>query len=411
MASIRRTPTGKWEVKFTKQALFPKPIYFTFDDEETARKYGAEGDALLAKDIIPTGWVAAPLDTKTKHDTLGPIIRAWLNSGHASVSDDEVLNLVFSEKGVTPMRDMNYKWCEAWVREMKVDKNLAPSTIRKRVGAVSRAFGYWARSFEEVEPPVNCLALLPRGYSTYTKKDIELAEANGKKARLDEVRERRLNEGEEERILETLNGVKRADRERPFIDPSDKSMLNLYLMIVNTGARLIEAYTLTRGQIDLAQRFIRIKTSKLKPGKPQEWRHVPIRAELYDPLVAWLEARNLSDEKSMAKALVFPFWDGHPDDLTPAGKRLSQRFRKAFDYSNMPDFTEHDLRHEATCRWFQMRFEDGSWVYRGEEINKLMGWKPNSTMAQRYASFQAEELAARLWKGVPAGNLKLVPKG
>lgn len=59
---------------------------------------------------------------------------------------------------------------------------------------------------------------------------------------------------------------------------------------------------------------------------------------------------------------------------------------------------EHDLRHEATCQWFELKGKDGHWLFRPEEIHKIMGWSPRSTMAQRYASFRGEDLASRLWE-------------
>lgn len=101
-----------------------------------------------------------------------------------------------------------------------------------------------------------------------------------------------------------------------------------------------------------------------------------------------------------ASELVFPaLWDG--DGSAPALKRttarLSARFAVLFDYAQVPDFTEHDLRHETTCRWYEMRAPGGGWLYRPEEINRIMGWAPNSLMALRYASFRAEDLATRMW--------------
>jgi integrase len=64
---------------------------------------------------------------------------------------------------------------------------------------------------------------------------------------------------------------------------------------------------------------------------------------------------------------------------------------------------EHDLRHEATCRWLELKDAQGRDMFRLEELNRIMGWKPGSLMAQRYASFRAEDLAQRLWV-VPEGR-------
>lgn len=81
--------------------------------------------------------------------------------------------------------------------------------------------------------------------------------------------------------------------------------------------------------------------------------------------------------------------------------RLSLRFSQVFAYAGCEGLTEHDLRHEATCRWYELRDESGGWMYRGEEIKKIMGWSANSNMPARHASFRAEDLAERLWQDSP----------
>jgi integrase len=101
-----------------------------------------------------------------------------------------------------------------------------------------------------------------------------------------------------------------------------------------------------------------------------------------------------------ANDLLLPFWDGDEANLPDVTNRLSKRFKTLFEYAGCVDLTEHDLRHEATCRWFELRSPDGSWMFRQEEISKIMGWVPGSSMAERYASFRVEDMAARLWANV-----------
>ena len=55
--------------------------------------------------------------------------------------------------------------------------------------------------------------------------------------------------------------------------------------------------------------------------------------------------------------------------------------------------TEHDLRHEATCRWFELRALDGRWTFSDVEIARIMGWS-NLAMVLRYADEVAQEVAA-----------------
>ena len=56
------------------------------------------------------------------------------------------------------------------------------------------------------------------------------------------------------------------------------------------------------------------------------------------------------------------------------------------------------VEHEATCRWYEMRDpRTGGWLLREVEIPAILGWAPGSKMPQRYASFRAEDLAARMY--------------
>ena len=120
-----------------------------------------------------------------------------------------------------------------------------------------------------------------------------------------------------------------------------------------------------------------------------------MRPELFGVLETYLQA--LPDEGE--RQLVFPWWSGieDPQELAGVSSRLSNRFASLFGYAKCEGLTEHDLRHEATCLWFEMRSKTGDWMFRGEEIYRIMGWASGSKMAQRYASFRAEDLAARMF--------------
>ena len=118
---------------------------------------------------------------------------------------------------------------------------------------------------------------------------------------------------------------------------------------------------------------------------------MPIRPELCAVLIEYGIA---------GKGLLFPFWDGEADTLRAVTNRLSHRFTNVFDYAGCEGLTEHDLRHEATCRWYEQLDAKGRWMFRDAEIKVIMGWAPTSAMSARYASFRAENLADRLWQGL-----------
>lgn len=391
MAYIRKTRTGRFELTLSNKLLPKGKVYFTFDSQEEAATYGDQAEKWLAAGMVPPELVAETRG-RDRAELLGPVIRAWVNSGQPSAADQEALGRLFVEVGGVSFSDFNYAWCEDWVRRLKLERNLAPGSIRKRVQALSKAVDWHLRRSEQ--PMVgNPLHLLPKGYSTYNARDAEQAQALDKKVKTDVVRDRRLPPDEEAAVRAALAGVKRADRQRA-LDPDPEFTL-LFEVILGTGMRLREAYRLRVDQVDLQGRQIRPQSSKAWHGRVK-FRGIPLAPHVHQALAAHLASRGQDGPE-----LVFPaLWDG--DASAPAMKRttarLSARFAVLFDYARLPDFTEHDLRHETTCRWYEMRSPDGGWLYRPEEINRIMGWAPNSLMALRYASFRAEDLAARMYQ-------------
>lgn len=394
MAGIRQTRTGKWELSI-RSKLLPRPLYLTYDTEADARAYGEQLTRLLAAGIVPTELLA---DDKPKPaQRLRHMIRAWLASGQPARTDEPVLMLLADEVGDLPVTGLTYAWAEQWLRDMKLVRNYAPGTIRKRVGSLSRCLDWWLRKHPDTQL-ANPLRLLPRGAASYTAKDAgELAKLSRpdspRQAKQDVARDRRLQPGELERILAALDGYKRPDRERALDLNYPEALRLLFWLILHTGVRLREAYTLRVGQVDLAARVLRVKSSKQWHGR-EKWRNVPMRPELHAMLATYLEGL-----PGDATALLFPWWDGELDDreLARVTSRLSGQFGRLFAYADCPGLTEHDLRHEATCRWMEMRDAHGAWLFRESEIERIMGWAPGSPMMGRYASFRAEDLAQRMW--------------
>src|SRR5437899_1084632 len=136
MSSVRQTKTGAWEVD-VRSKLLPRRRTFLFETEVFARSWAADVDKLLAAGIVPPQLAVAPKKTH-KASLLGPVIRAYLQRDQHSASDEEVLGRLFTELGHVKLDEVTYTWCETWLRDLKTVSNLAPGTIRKRVGALSR---------------------------------------------------------------------------------------------------------------------------------------------------------------------------------------------------------------------------------------------------------------------------------
>lgn len=390
MAKARQKPSGKWEIGLRHPSLPGGRRYFTFDTEEEANAYGVQWRMMKQAGLPPPAEMME--EAPSRLPTLGAVVRAFANSGHAAPTQQSPLGSLIAEVGTVSMDKADYAWLMGYIQRLKVRNNLAPNSIRHRIQALGRSIDEYLRHHPKVVHQ-NPVRLLPKGYSAYSDVDRKLVEATNKKVKVDVVRDRRLHPGEEEKIRWVLAGNQRDDKPRGLQLKGGTAMLAMFVAIVYSGMRLREAYTLTRGQIDLDNKVIRVQCSKQWRGKVA-WRDVPMRPEVHACLVEYLSTR----PAMLPGALLFPFMEEDGGlSLKTCSQRLSDRFRIAFEYAGIDGLTEHDLRHEATCRWFELRDQSGQWMFRPEEINRIMGWKPGSTMAQRYASFRGSDLAQRLW--------------
>ncbi len=343
--------------------LLPKPFFFTFTDEAEARSYGQRLHALLERGIVPAELLVR------EHGTDDPLVTKLIldyvrTAPNLTPSDDRLLATMAPELRLLRVSAITYAWAEQYVRDCKTRHQHAPGTIRKRVGALARVLDWRIRT-QELKGVANPLRLLPVGYSQYTDRDAaQLPE--GRKARADVHRDRRLLVGEEAQI-------------RPHLGE-----LELLFDLALAGLRLREGYRLRVDQFDARLSVLRVEGSKAARGQRKP-RTVPLTRELKAKLARHCLGR---------VGLMFPFWDGHPETMTKVTARLSYLFAKAFAAAGCKDLTEHDLRHEAACRWFEHRTGRG-WTFSEIEVAKIMGWT-DTKMALRYASLRGEDLARRL---------------
>ena len=390
MAKARQKPSGKWEIALRHPSLPGGRKYFTFDTAEEAENYHRQWRLMVAAGLQPPAAMLAPADSSSSV-RLMRVLGEWSESGFAAPTQILTLKTVSREVGAVKLVDADYTWLTGYVRQLKVEKNLSPMSIKHRIQALGRSIDEYLRHHPEVKVP-NPVKLLPRGYAAYGDVEAKLVVANGGKVKVNESRDRRLLPGEHDKIVQVLSGYERPDRSRGLQLLGGDALLTMYLLIVNSGIRLQEAFTLRRHQVDMDGKMVRVQTSKQWRGKVA-FRDVPMRAEVHAALTSYLATRPM-----LPNAWFFPFMEEEGvKNLHTVSGRLSSRFRIAFEYMGIVGLHEHDLRHEATCRWLELKDARGNWLLRLEELNKIMGWKPGSTMAQRYASFRGEDLAARLW--------------
>lgn len=368
MAHIKKTPYGTFQICI-RNRLLPKALWATFDTEEQAANYAAQLEGLLAQGIVP----AALLERSTPSREVWTVTRCiveYQRHNAIALSESKVLDTVQPSVANLSTGYLNYDWAEAWIRSMKRELNLSPSTIHHRQGALARCFDWMVRKHPDIMAQ-NPLRLLKRGFATYTPDDVAYLATKGKVPKVSEERDRRLEAGEEEKIRTALVG-------RPV-------ELTFFTLALETAMRMRECYTLDLMQLNLEQRTIYLDRSK-----NGDRRQVP----LSNPVITAL-AEHLTNEGAAIKkrsGRLFPYWDGNKSvkALDIATRDLSRLFALTFDAAGTPDLHFHDLRHEATCRLYEKtKLPDVL-------IARITGHR-DLRQLKRYASLRGCDLAQHLW--------------
>lgn len=381
MAIIQRG--DKWQVRIESK-LLPRKHFATFGSKSEASNYQDHLLSMLERGVVPVDLVETP-DNRSGLRIATLIDNFKLSSPGPAKSDVPTLERLKAEVGEVTLNRITIAWCDKWVSKLKLDMNLAPGSVRKRVESLARVVDWHIRKTTPIDQTAsaNPLRLMPKGYSVYTAKESETLAQADKTPKKDVHRERRFGPGEEDRINASLAGIKNPSKQRAL--PQDEDFKLLYEIILNTGVRLREAYWICCEDYDDARGLLEIRGTKGHRGAIKR-RTVPVVPELRPALRKRCKGK---------RGLVFRFWDGDPETLDRVTNALSKRFTTLFSYADMPDFTEHDLRHEATCRWATMRNKkDTGWMWSELEVCKIMGWK-KTDMFLRYASLRGEDLSDR----------------
>lgn len=388
---------GSWELTIKRKAIRPKPWYFRFNTREEAEAYGRRLEALLDGGLVPPELV----EESKKFETITDLFREYLANSHVAMGDKENIGVLSGRIGDVALAKINYKWAEAWVTSMKRENNIAPSTIRHYVGALKRCFD-WAVRQGVAELATNPLHMLPRGYSTYTPADVKFVEQFEDKEVKDATeRDRRLNEGEEEAIRRIMNREKPLGRERPFTLKWQAAVICMFDLAVETAMRMREIYRIQLDVLDLDNATIFLKKTKTTLKK-RRTRQIPLSSDAVASLHTYMNhVRNQTGGMEgflFDNNCLFPWWDGKTWGETDAEKKylrtitteLSQLYARIFEAAGCKDLNFHDLRHEATSRFFERT------DMQDFEIMKITGHSDTKMLA-RYANLRGSKLAQKLW--------------
>lgn len=386
MATKRQRPSGSWEYIIRRKGVLPKAVSLTFDSEADGDAYCTRLEALLDMGIVPDELAGIEPDIATVADA----IRSYRLTVAVAKSDKPMLDAVWARVGAVKLRSVNYQWAEEWVCKMKQEQQLAPSTIRHYVGSLARCLDWLMRRPGSAFVS-NPLRLLPKRYSAYTDADKAVVlRAGGMVQEGDNARDRRLTAGEEAAIRAIIAGGKPAGRQRSLALPYQAALMLLFDLSLETAMRMREMYTLTYAQIDVARR-----TVFLDRTKNGDKRQVPLTTVALQTLITYQETV-AKGEGGMAgwdgEGRLFPWWGGETDPvrLGKISNRLSGQFARIFSAAGCVDLRFHDLRHEATSRFFERtRLSD-------LQISKITGHK-DPRMLSRYANLRASDLATMMW--------------
>lgn len=374
MAGKKQFPNGSWQYTFKKKGVLDKPLYLTFSTEKEGDEYAAKLEALLARGIVPLEH-----QPSEKVLTISELIREYEREAHPSAKDLSALNTIIKDLGPTRLTDINAAWVDNWISMMKRIDKIAPTSIQWKVGALARATD-WGMRKGFMTMPDHALRSLPSGYAQYTKADAAVAGVSRK----DIERDRRLEFGEWEKILEVLQLGVLPRTQRPLVleGRRDKAALKCIMVLaVESAMRMREMFTLRWSQVDLEK-----KTVFLDKTKNGDKRQVPLSS------VALAELRAFRPEDADPAALVFPFLEGDETakSLNATTDFLSKLWIDVFELAGAKGLLFHDLRHEATSRLFERT------KLTETQIMKITGHKSHR-MLMRYANLRGSTLADALW--------------
>jgi len=205
-------------------------------------------------------------------------------------------------------------------------------TVRKEISLLGRVLKLAQREWDIYLPrgnPVDSISMPPKGKG----------------------RDRRLHDGEEEALLTTAKNY------GGFIE-------DVIIIALETGTRRGEITSLQWNNINFKNR-----TAILKDTKNSDDRTVPLSSKAVE--VIKRQIHHIS-------GFVFPI---RGDSITKAFGRICKK-------AGIEDLRFHDLRHEATSRFFEKGFET-------MEVSAITGHK-DLAMLKRYTHLKAEDLAKKL---------------
>jgi integrase len=393
---IVRSPNGvvKYQLRVAHKAL-GRPLYKNFDKLDDALEHKKLTLALIkGKGPLPD----TILPPAKGMPAMMPLVREYIQHPNVRVSqsDKNYLYAFMSQWKANdwPISRITYEWLtEEFLVTLKRKKGRAPATITKYVGALSRLRRWAGKQYPSnlpIESPFDEL----KDAGSYSAHDVKaLSSYHGRKVKVSEgKRNRRLEEGEEERIyaaldtfpVDNLNLHRYEQCEPAHITAQLKLM---FVLGCNTAMRMAETYSLDRTEVNL--KHVTVHLDKTKNG---DERDVPLSKNCVAALKEYMAAYPCH---LLFPSMYLPWMDDETEEdwnkrLAVISKRQSRMWQCVFRHAGVKGLHYHDLRHESTCRLYERT------LMRDVEIMKVTGHR-DAKMLLRYANLRAKDLAVMMW--------------
>jgi integrase len=309
-----------------------------------------KGLPVLTKSAATLTFGDAIADYRRAHRDISPSEKSRLNQLDADMHDLAVVNLTSSmlSSYVQTMQDTEvrppaHRKKASKLYNGEVKRLYADSTVRKVYYVLKKVMEWHSQTRRY---PID-----PNLFKMVTPPNADIK------------RTRRLEGDEEARLLAACDECLVNQRE----------LRTVIQFALETGMRAGEIMKLEWHEVKLESRDINIPKEKTKTDRA---RQVPMTSVCVKLL------KNHLHTKGAGESRVFWQWkDSHA---------LYQRFRVALKNAAIEDFRFHDLRHEATSRFYERT------KLRDVEIARITGHSDLRTL-KRYANLRTNELIKHLW--------------
>jgi len=329
MASIRQLNNTNWQVQIRRKGH--KPIVKTFINKTDALKWARQIESEIDRGMF--------LDrTEADRTTLSEILDRYqvevTPNKRSATREVSRLNLLKQHLGHFAISSLQSKHV-AQFRDYRIQQGKSGATVLKDINTLSHVIDTAIKDWG--------IPLISNPVKLIRKP----TEARG--------RSRRLNSIEENLLLASCNKSKA------------KMLESIVMFAIETGMRLGEMLKLEWCDIN-----IQTRVATLHQTKNGELRLVPLSSKAINILENL--PRHISDPRA--------FWEWKGTDS------FEHTWRRCVEKSGVVDFRFHDLRHEATSRFF----ENGMNMM---EVAAITGHK-TLQMLKRYTHLKAEDLAKKL---------------